>query len=61
MPPNAPVLGRDLIEKGLGKFEQLDFLGRGTYGETYLARRNGETFALKVIHTPNLPQHLWQR
>lgn len=61
VPSQGPVLGRALIEKGLGKFESLEFLGRGTYGETYRAIRKGETFALKVIHVPNLPRHLWDR
>jgi eukaryotic-like serine/threonine-protein kinase len=61
MAPKTPVLGRALIESGLGKFDQLEFLGRGTYGETYKATRQGETYALKVIHVPNLPEYYWQR
>jgi len=55
------VLGIELITRGLGPFDSLTFLGRGGYGETYKAQRDGDTFALKVIHTPNLPEHFWQR
>ncbi len=56
-----PILGPDLIKQGLGPFDSLQFLGRGTYGETYQATRGAETFALKVIHHPNLPEFLWKR
>ncbi len=56
-----PILGPELVERGLGPFQALTFLGRGTFGETYKASKDGETFALKVIHNPAFPEFLWKR
>lgn len=58
---DAPVLGPQLITEGLGAFDELDFLGRGEFGETYRAVRGEDEYALKVIHRPDMPEHLWER
>ncbi len=39
---NQPVLGPGLVAEGLGAFDDLEFLGRGTFGETYRAVRGDD-------------------
>ncbi|MEX2645326.1 MAG: serine/threonine-protein kinase [Gaiellaceae bacterium] len=60
-PWNSPVLGPDLIAEGLGAFDELEFLGRGTFGESYRALRDDDEYCLKVVFYPDLPEHLWER
>jgi serine/threonine protein kinase len=60
-PFNQPVLGPDLVSEGLGAFDDLEFLGRGTFGETYRAVRGDDEYCLKVIFFPDIPEHLWER
>jgi eukaryotic-like serine/threonine-protein kinase len=60
-PFNQPVLGPDLVSEGLGAFDDLEFLGRGTFGETYRAVRGEDEYCLKVIFFPDVPEHLWER
>jgi serine/threonine protein kinase len=59
--PESPVLGPDLVTEGLGAFDELEFLGRGEFGETYRAVRGEDEYALKVIHRSEMPEHLWER
>lgn len=56
-----PVLGPERISDALGAFDELEFLGRGEFGETYRAARGGDEYALKVIFRPDLPHHLLER
>jgi serine/threonine protein kinase len=56
-----PVLGPERVSDGLGAFDELEFLGRGEFGETYRAVRGGDEYALKVIFRPDMPQHLLER
>jgi serine/threonine protein kinase len=58
---DQPVLGPDVVTEGLGAFDELEFLGRGEFGETYRAVRGDDEYALKVIHRPGTPEHLWER
>jgi len=60
-PMNQPVLGPDLVAEGLGAFDDLEFLGRGTFGETYRAVRGDDEYCLKVVFYPDMPEHLWER
>lgn len=60
-PLNQPVLGPDLVAEGLGAFDELEFLGRGTFGETYRAVRDDDEYCLKVVFFPDMPEHLWER
>ena len=60
-PFNQPVLGPDLIAEGLGAFDDLEFLGRGSFGETYRACRGDDEYCVKVIFFPDMPDHLWER
>jgi len=55
------VLGPDLIAEGFGAFDDLEFLGRGTFGETYRAVRGDDEYCLKVVFFPDVPEHLWER
>jgi len=57
----TPILGPDLVAEGLGAFDELEFLGRGEFGETYRAVRGDDEYALKVIHRPDMPEYLWER
>lgn len=60
-PMNQPVLGPDLVAEGLGAFDDLEFLGRGTFGETYRAVRGDDEYCVKVVFYPDMPEHLWER
>lgn len=60
-PFDQPILGPELIAEGLGAFDELEFLGRGTFGETYRAVRGDDEYCLKVVFHPDLPEHLWER
>jgi serine/threonine protein kinase len=51
----------ELIAEGLGAFDELEFLGEGTFGTTYRAVRGGDETAIKVIHDPDMPDYLWER
>lgn len=51
----------DLITEGLGAFDELEFLGKGTYGTTYRSVRDDEERAIKVIHQLEMPDYLWAR
>lgn len=51
----------DLITEGLGAFDELEFLGRGTFGTTYRASRGDDETAIKVIHQLDMPDYLWDR
>jgi serine/threonine protein kinase len=51
----------DLITEGLGAFDELEFLGKGTYGTTYRSVRDDEEKAIKVIHQLEMPDYLWAR
>jgi serine/threonine protein kinase len=51
----------DLISEGLGAFDELEFLGKGTYGTTYRSVRGDDERAIKVIHQLEMPDHLWSR
>jgi eukaryotic-like serine/threonine-protein kinase len=50
-----------LITEGLGAFDELEFLGKGTYGTTYRAVRGDDERAIKVIHQLEMPDYLWAR
>jgi eukaryotic-like serine/threonine-protein kinase len=58
---DEPVLGPDIVSSALGAFDELEFLGRGTFGETYRAVRGDDEYALKVIFHPDMPDFLWER
>lgn len=60
-PLNQPVLGPDLVAEGLGAFDDLEFLGRGTFGETYRAVRGDDEYCVKLVFYPDMPDHLWER
>lgn len=51
----------DLITEGLGAFDELEFLGRGTFGTTFRAVRGDTETAIKVIHLLDMPPYLWER
>jgi serine/threonine-protein kinase len=51
----------ELITEGLGAFDELEYLGEGTFGTTYRTVRGDMENALKVIHELDMPDHLWSR
>lgn len=51
----------ELITDGLGAFDELEFLGSGTFGVTYRAVRDEREVALKVIRQLDMPSYLWER
>lgn len=56
-----PIITPQMIAAGLGAFDDLDYLGGGTYADTYRAVRDDDEFAIKVIHRTDMPEHLWER
>lgn len=58
---NSDVITPELIVTGLGAFDELRKLGSGTFGTTFKAVRGGDTYALKVIHVPDVKEYLWDR
>jgi len=61
MTAQSPVLGPDAVVEGLGAFDELEYLGSGTFGETYRAVRGDDEYAIKVIHFEDMPEYLWER
>jgi serine/threonine protein kinase len=51
----------EVVVAGLGAFDELTKLGSGTFGTTFRAVRGADSYALKVIHAPDLQQYLWDR
>jgi serine/threonine protein kinase len=56
-----PVVTPEHISEGLGAFDELEYLGGGTFGDTYRALRGDEECAIKVIHVEGLPDYLLRR
>ena len=51
----------ELISEGLGAFDELEYLGSGTFGTTFRALRGDDQHAVKVIHLADMPDYLWER
>jgi hypothetical protein len=47
----------EMITEGLGAFDELEFLGKGTFGTTFRAARGDRESAIKW---PSVPGHLAQ-
>ncbi len=56
-----PIVTEEQITEGLGAFDELEYLGGGTFGDTYRAVRGDDEIALKVVHVEGLPDYLWKR
>jgi serine/threonine protein kinase len=62
MSNGGPTLGAAVITQALGPFDEIEFLGAGSFGETYRVRKNaGNDYAIKAIHNLSSPAHLWER
>lgn len=57
----TPKISIQDVTDGLGAFDDIEVLGAGTFGTTFRVQRRGEEYAVKVIHYPNMPAHLWDR
>jgi serine/threonine protein kinase len=55
------VIPHDHVRQALGPFDEFQFLGSGTFGQTYRARRDGTEFALKIIHFSGLDPYMLDR
>jgi serine/threonine protein kinase len=56
-----PTLGVELVDRGLGPFEVIEFIGAGRFAETYRVVRAGDEYVLKICHfIPRIPQELWE-
>lgn len=60
-PPAVPTFSDDQIAQGFGAYDDIEFLGSGSFGETYRIRRGDDEFALKVLRSPGRPDYLWDR
>ena len=49
------------IAAALGAVDEVELLGRGTFGSTFRVVLDDEEFALKVVHIPDMPGYLWER
>lgn len=56
-----PILGFDVVRAGLGPFDEMDFLGKGSFAETYRVVKAGDEYALKVVHSEELPDFRLRR
>lgn len=56
-----PVITPEMITEGLGAFDELEFLGSGTFGDTYRTLRGDDEEALKVMRDPAMPEYLLHR
>jgi serine/threonine-protein kinase len=54
-------LSPDVVTEGLGAFDELEFLGAGTFGTTFRALRGDDEYAIKVIHAAGMPDYMWDR
>lgn len=61
MDEELPTLGVELVGRGLGPFDVIEFIGAGRFAETYHVVRHGDEYVLKVCHfIPRMPQELWE-
>lgn len=58
---NDRAISEELLGDGLGAFDEVGELGRGTFGTTFKVARDDDTYAIKVIHLEGLPPYLWER
>ena len=45
----------------LGAVDEIELLGRGTYGTTFRVLAYTDAYAMKVIHLPGMPDCMWER
>jgi serine/threonine protein kinase len=55
------VISHDHVQQALGPFDDFQFLGSGTFGQTYRVKRGMDVFALKVIHISGLAPYMLDR
>ena len=55
------MISHDLVRSALGPFDDFQFLGSGTFGQTYRVRRGSDEFALKIIHFSGLAAYMLDR
>ncbi|MGH2554839.1 MAG: serine/threonine protein kinase [Actinomycetota bacterium] len=58
---SKPTIQPEFISERLGAFDEIEFLGKGSFGETFRVARGDDEFALKIITFPDMPAHLWER
>ena len=51
----------NLVSEGLGAFDEIEELGKGSFGTTFRVRRGDDEYAVKVIHADEMPSFLWDR
>lgn len=56
-----PTVDDNLISEGLGAFDEIEELGKGSFGTTFRVRRGDDEYAVKVIHADEMPLFLWDR
>lgn len=56
-----PPIDAETLSEGLGAFDEIEELGRGSFGTTFRVRREDDEYAIKVIHADGMPPHLWER
>ncbi len=56
-----PAVDDNLVSEGLGAFDEIEELGKGSFGTTFRVRRGDDEYAIKVIHADGMPSFLWDR
>ncbi len=51
----------DTLTATLGAFDELEELGRGSFGTTFRAVRGDDVYAIKVVDDSTTPDFLWER
>ncbi len=59
--PSNPTFSDEQIADAFGAFDEIEFLGHGSFGDTYRIRRDDDEFALKVLRAAGPPDYLWDR
>lgn len=49
------------IADAVGAIDEIELLGRGTFGSTFRVVRDDDEYAMKVVHFPDMPEYLWER
>lgn len=56
-----PAFTDEQVAQGFGAYDEIEFLGSGSFGDTYRILRGDDEFVLKILRTPGRPDYLWER
>ena len=54
-------IGESDVAAAFPQADEVELLGKGSFGTTFRVLADEEEFALKIIHLPGMPDYLWRR